>query len=72
MTCNVGGVERPIRILVGVLLLALAMFGGMPTGGAWAVGVIGAVALVTGTVGFCPAWRLFGINTCRANPAEKG
>ncbi len=71
MTCNVGGIERPIRILVGVLLLALGMLGGMPTAGALTVGVIGAIALVTGAVGFCPAWKLFGINTRQANHAEK-
>ncbi len=65
MTCNVGGVERPIRIVFGVLLVALAVFGGMPVAGAWVLGIIGAVALVTGSVGFCPAWKLFGINTCQ-------
>jgi hypothetical protein len=33
----------------------------------WAVGVmlvLGGVAMLTGLVGFCPAWKLFGINTC--------
>ena len=71
MTCNVGGVERAIRIVVGVMLMALAVFGGMPTAAAWVLGVIGAVATVTGAVGCCPAWTLFGINTCRAKPAGK-
>ncbi len=71
MTCNVGGIERPIRIVVGVFLVALALFGGMPTGGAWAAGVVGAIALVTGAVGFCPASMLFGINTCPTKPAER-
>ena len=72
MTCNVGGIERTIRIIVGALLLGLALFGGMPTAGMWVLGVIGAIALVTGAVGFCPAWTLFGINTCHTKPAEKG
>ena len=71
MTCNVGGIERPIRIVLGVILLALALFGQMPTPGAWTLGIIGAIALLTGTIGFCPAWKLFGMNTCPTKPAEK-
>ena len=71
MTCNIGGVERAIRIVLGVLFLALALLGGMPTAGAWVLGIIGAIALVTGGVGFCPGWQLFGINTCSTKPTEK-
>lgn len=63
MKLNVGGVERGIRIALGVALLALAFFANI---GVWVyvVGVVGVVALVTGLVGYCPAWALFGINTC--------
>ena len=71
MTCNIGGIERPIRIVLGVILLALALFGQMPTPGAWGIGVVGAIALMTGAVGFCPAWKLFGINTCPTKSANK-
>ena len=71
MTCNVGGIERTIRVILGVLLLALAFYGNMPTPAAWVFGVLGGVAAVTGAVGFCPAWRLFGINTCRQQPSGK-
>ena len=71
MTCNIGGVERPIRIVLGVLFLALAFLGGMPTAGAWVSGLIGAIALATGAIGFCPAWQLFGINTRSTKPTEK-
>lgn len=71
MTCNVGGVERTIRVILGVLLLALALFGGVPTAAAWVLGLIGGVAAVTGVIGYCPAWSLFGINTCAAKPSEK-
>lgn len=72
MIYNVGGIERPIRIVVGLLLLGLALFGGMPAAGIWVLGVIGAIALVTGVVGYCPVWTLFGVNTCHTKPAEKG
>jgi hypothetical protein len=71
MTWNVGGVERPIRIVFGLLLLALAVFGGMPTMAVWVVGIIGAVMTLTGAVGFCPAWALFGINTCPIKTEQK-
>ncbi|MBI5854867.1 MAG: DUF2892 domain-containing protein [Nitrospirae bacterium] len=71
MTCNVGGIERPIRIGVGLVLLAVGIFAELP---AWGVGVayvFGAVAVVTGVIGFCPAWSLLGINTCPTPPAGK-
>lgn len=71
MTCNVGGIERSIRIAVGILLLAAGAFGELPAWGTAVVYIVGTVALVTGAIGFCPAWMLFGINTCPAAPAGK-
>lgn len=71
MTCNVGGVERPIRMIVGLALLAMATFGALPMGWMIAFYVIGGVALVTGAIGFCPAWRLMGINTCEATNVKR-
>ena len=56
---NVGIVDRALRIGVGVLLVALAATG---TIGYW--GYIGLVPLLTGLVGSCPAYSLFGISTC--------
>ncbi|MCS7313477.1 MAG: DUF2892 domain-containing protein [Acidobacteria bacterium] len=64
MTCNVGGVERTIRILVGVGLLLLA-FLALEGTARWVVGVIAVVPLATGIAKFCPLWSLLGINTCR-------
>jgi hypothetical protein len=64
MECNVGGVERGIRLGVGVLLLALGVFGGLTGWQAIVADSLGAIALLTGTFGFCPAWTMFGINTC--------
>lgn len=71
MTCNVGGVERPIRIALGVLLLAVGALADLPPVGAWIIAAVGIVALVTGAIGFCPAWKLFGINTCAPKPSTK-
>lgn len=64
MTCNVGGIERSIRIVLGVALIAAGALAGLSEGLTIAAYVVGAVALVTGAIGYCPAWQLFGINTC--------
>ena len=64
MTCNVGGIERPIRVLVGILMLAIGAFANLPSIGTAIVLVLGSIALVTGAIGYCPLWALFGMNTC--------
>jgi len=56
---NEGGLDRLLRIVVGLVLLAL-VFVGPKTPLGW----IGVVPLLTGLVGFCPAYRIFGISTC--------
>ncbi|MCA1771442.1 MAG: DUF2892 domain-containing protein [Halomonas sp.] len=61
MKSNVGGIDKILRILVGVLLIFLALFG---TIGVW--GWIGVVPLATGLFNFCPAYKLLGINTCKS------
>lgn len=71
MTCNVGGIERTIRIVVGLGLIGGGAFAGLPEAGMIAAYVVGAVALVTGAIGYCPASQLFGINTCPTPPAGK-
>lgn len=71
MTCNVGGIERPIRIVVGILLIGIGAFAGLPAVGTGVALTLGAVALVTGAIGYCPLWSLFGINTCPTGPSPK-
>ncbi|HUW29534.1 MAG TPA: DUF2892 domain-containing protein [Sulfuriferula sp.] len=60
MTCNVGGVDRALRIIVGIVLIGLAVTAKI---GVW--GYIGVVPLVTGLIGWCPAYLPFGIKTCK-------
>jgi Protein of unknown function (DUF2892) len=72
MACNVGGVERPIRIVVGIIALGIGAFAGLPPVGTGVALVVGTIALVTGVFGFCPLWTLFGINTCPVTPGKKG
>lgn len=69
MVCNVGRTERSIRIVVGVLFIGVGGFAGLPPLGTGLTLAVGTIALVTGAIGFCPAWRLFGINTCPRGPA---
>ena len=58
MKCNVGGIDRMLRVIVGLVLIGLAITG---TTGAWAW--IGIVPLATGVFRFCPAYPLLGFNT---------
>ena len=60
MTQNIGGIERIIRIVAGLVLIALAATG---TVGWW--GWLGVVPLATGLMGWCPPYSLLGINTCK-------
>ena len=63
---NESSVDRIIRGVVGIALLASAL-GGIVTGGLGVfLMVIGAVLLLTGVVGFCPLYRLFKFRTNKA------
>lgn len=59
MKSNVGGIDKILRIVAGVVLLALAIMG---IGAPWTF--IGIVPLATGLLGWCPAYTLLGMNTC--------
>lgn len=56
---NVGSVDRAIRIAAGLALIGLAATG---TIGLW--GYVGIVPILTGAVGWCPAYLPLGISTC--------
>ncbi|MBS0314721.1 MAG: DUF2892 domain-containing protein [Burkholderiales bacterium] len=60
MNKNVGGIDRALRIIVGLVLIALAATG---TVGWW--GWLGVVPLATGLIGWCPPYAIFGIKTCK-------
>ena len=59
MKPNAGTIDRALRIIAGLVLIALAATG---TVGVW--GWIGIVPLLTGIIGVCPAYSIFGISTC--------
>lgn len=61
MMKNVGGIDRALRVLVGLSLLSL-VFVGPQTPWGW----VGIVPLVTGLLGFCPAYGIFRFNTAKS------
>ncbi|MGQ9724369.1 MAG: YgaP family membrane protein [Tepidimonas sp.] len=62
MKSNVGGIDRIVRIVAGLILIALAATG---TVGVW--GWIGVVPLATGLIGWCPAYLPFGFSTSKTD-----
>lgn len=63
MARNVGGIDRAVRVIVSLALLAIAFFhivNGVPAILAYVFGVI---AMATAVLGYCPAWVPLGINT---------
>jgi hypothetical protein len=58
MKLNVGGIDRILRIVVGLALVVWALMGGP----VWAW--IGIVPLATGAIGFCPLYPILGMSTC--------
>jgi hypothetical protein len=71
MACNVGGVERPIRIVIGILVIGVGAFASLPPLATAIALVLGTIALVTGAIGYCPLWALLGVNTCPADTSRK-
>lgn len=59
MQKNVGGMDRTLRIIVGVALIVAAFIPGVP----WWIGLIGLVPLATGTTQVCPLYPMIGCNT---------
>ena len=58
MSSNVGGIDRILRIVLGLVLIGLTVTG---TIGVW--GWLGVVPLATGAIGWCPPYAIFGFNT---------
>ena len=61
MEANVGGIDRTIRIVLGIVLLSL--FFVLEGNTRW-WGLVGIVPLATGLLRWCPAYLPFGIRTC--------
>ncbi|MCX7314240.1 MAG: DUF2892 domain-containing protein [Hyphomicrobiales bacterium] len=66
---NVGLIDRAARLAIGIALICYAIpLGFAQSGWNW-VGWIGVVPLLTAVFGICPAYSLFGINSCATRPS---
>jgi len=65
---NTNGVDRIIRVVLGLVLIALAWayMASMGTVFAVIVGIVGLVLVVTAAISWCPLYALFGISTRKA------
>lgn len=64
MTANIGTVDRVIRVVLGLAILAVGYY----CKSWW--GLIGLLPLLTAIVRFCPAYLPFHLNTCAAKPEQ--
>lgn len=65
MKCNVGGIDRAIRIILGLALILWAIF----TSNYW--GYLGILLLLTGLCGRCGIYQPFGFSSCKTKSDEK-
>jgi len=61
---NVCGIDKGLRIAVGALILALTFVGPF-TEILYPWGLVALVPLVTGLMGWCPAYAVFGFKSCK-------
>ncbi|MDN3397517.1 DUF2892 domain-containing protein [Psychrobacter sp. APC 3426] len=59
MKTNIGSTERLLRVMAGIVIIALGMY----YGSWW--GVVGLIPLLTGLFRFCPLYKMLGMNTCK-------
>jgi len=57
MTCNIGKIDKIIRLVLGVVIIALGV-----VNNSW-LGAIGLIPLGTALIGWCPLYSILGINT---------
>lgn len=62
MKTNEGTLDRVIRVIVGLVLLSTVVIGPQSL-----IGLIGLIPLLTGVIGFCPLYKIFGLSTCPLN-----
>lgn len=65
MKSNIGSTDKIIRIVAGLVIVAL----GLMFSSWW--GLVGVVLLATGLMNFCPAYSLINFSTNKKVPTEK-
>jgi hypothetical protein len=64
MTRNEGTIDRAIRVVASFALGAAAFATGLDSALGIVLAVLAVIMLATGATGFCPLYRVFGLNTC--------
>ncbi len=64
MNTNIGGIDRPIRVMAGLAII----FWGVLSTNLW--GIVGLIPLVTGAMQWCPAYHLMKISTYAETPSD--
>jgi len=59
---NIGNLDKGLRILIGIIGIALVFFGPETPWG-W----LGLVPLITGLINFCPLYKILGISSLSSN-----
>lgn len=66
MKANEGGMDRAIRVVLGIVLLIAGIY---EAGSSTVIGailiIVGAIVLITGITGFCALYKVLGISTCK-------
>lgn len=63
---NMGSIDRILRLVTGIALILFALLGPADLAWKW-IGWIGVVPVVTALIGWCPAYTILGIKTCKAS-----
>ena len=63
MTKNMGAADRIIRIVLALVVLVLYLTGVISGWLAIVLGILAVIWVLTGIVGFCPAYTLFKVST---------
>lgn len=59
MTCNIGKIDKSIRIIAGIGIIAAGFY----FNSWW--GAVGIIPLFTAAVGWCPLYVPLGISSCK-------
>jgi len=64
MKANVGGIDRIVRLLAGIALIAVGAMGMLAAPWSYVAMGAGAVFVLTSAISFCPLYTILGINSC--------
>jgi hypothetical protein len=59
MVCNVGGIDKTVRLVAGIVIIGAGLYYQN-----W-LGAIGIIPLGTALLGFCPLYSIIGASTCK-------